>query len=318
MAQHVRLSKAPATGRGLQVVLYHDIADDPHPLTDGLNVATPVALFEAHLDYFEREYEVVDLDMLLASRLPKRPLLITFDDGYRSVLDVAAPLLRRRGLPAVLFASAAFLEQGSVPLDNLLCALAGEHGTATIERELTRSSPEAHSPAELIARTADLSYAKRRRLPDELSGRFGVDQRELRARSRLFLDHDELAAVVEHGIEIGNHTASHLFCRAIDSEHAADVELVQHKRKLESWAGKPVRSFSYPYGNRRDTTSLVEQTLADSGHEATFVVESRPNGRTRVRPWNRVGLDALPARRLGLELELLPRLRAMRDAVALR
>ena len=35
--------------------------------------------------------------------LPSRPVLITFDDGYRDVLYNAAPVLRRLGLPATAF-----------------------------------------------------------------------------------------------------------------------------------------------------------------------------------------------------------------------
>jgi hypothetical protein len=36
-----------------------------------------------------------------AVRLPKRPALVTFDDGYRSVLTKAAPILAAYDLPAV-------------------------------------------------------------------------------------------------------------------------------------------------------------------------------------------------------------------------
>lgn len=35
--------------------------------------------------------------------LPCRPLLVTFDDGYRDVLDNAAPVLRRLGMPATMY-----------------------------------------------------------------------------------------------------------------------------------------------------------------------------------------------------------------------
>ena len=37
------------------------------------------------------------------SALPERPVLITFDDGYRSVLTIAAPILAAYNLPAAVF-----------------------------------------------------------------------------------------------------------------------------------------------------------------------------------------------------------------------
>jgi peptidoglycan/xylan/chitin deacetylase (PgdA/CDA1 family) len=304
--------------RGVKVVLYHHLANAQDPLTAGLGATTPPALFAEHLDRFEHEYDVIDLDGLLSNRLPKRPLLITFDDGYRSVLDVAAPMLARRGLPAVVFVSAAFLRPETLPLDNLLSALAAQHGAATVAASLTDGRTSGRDAGELVALSAGLPYAKRVAVGDELAAQYDIDQRELRARSGLFLDAADLPALRAHGCEIGNHTASHLFCRALMNEADAHAELVEHKQQLERWTGAHVRAFSYPYGNKADATPFVERTLAENGHEATFLVEARQNPPTTTRGVNRVSLDERPTRRVGIELELLPRLRSARDAVALR
>ena len=46
--------------------------------------------------------------------LPVRAALITFDDGYRSVLDIALPLLERFGFPGVLFVPTDFVGRTNV------------------------------------------------------------------------------------------------------------------------------------------------------------------------------------------------------------
>lgn len=303
---------------GLQVVLYHHLADESDELTHGLGVATPPALFESHLRRLAREYDVVDLDQVLSGRLPKRALLITFDDGYRSVLDVAGPILKRLELPSVFFVSAAFVTSGSLPLDNLLCWLTGKVGPEALEEAITGRPPPAGRTLDLVLRAvAGLPYARRARFAADLAERFEVDCARLRRESRLFLEVGDLRRLADVGCEVGNHTRSHLFCRAIVDEAAGEIELVEHKRRLEEWVGAPVRAFSYPYGHRRDATPFVERLLAASGHLATFLVESRPN--TWHRPgatWNRVSLQDRPVARLGLELEVLPRLRAVKDLLA--
>jgi hypothetical protein len=60
-------------------------------------------LFEQHIRYYQKNYDIVGLDTVLGGRLPKRPILITFDDCYRSVLDVAEHLLAPARIPAVFF-----------------------------------------------------------------------------------------------------------------------------------------------------------------------------------------------------------------------
>lgn len=54
-------------------------------------------------------YEAVTFDTLRAGHRPRRPVVLTFDDGYRSFLEVAAPLLEERGMRAVVFVVAGSL-----------------------------------------------------------------------------------------------------------------------------------------------------------------------------------------------------------------
>jgi len=263
-----------------------------------------------------RDYEIVGLDSVLSGRLPKRALLVTFDDGYRSILDVAAPLLKRLGIPSVFFVSGAFVRPGSLPLDNLLCWLSHRVPLHELESVITRRRATSRSFLELVSEIASLPYERRAELRQELAERFGVDLAKLRREGGLFLGHLELERLSHFGVEVGNHTDSHLHCRSLVDENVAYTELVRHKLELEQWAGARVRSFSYPYGNRLDATPLVERVLVGSGHEALFLVESRPNTlRHRGPTWHRVSLRDKPVSRLYLELELLPRLRALRDLI---
>jgi hypothetical protein len=55
---------------------------------------------------------------------PERPFaVLTFDDGYREQLEVAAPLLAARGYPATVFVSSGFVGGPNMWHDRLLWAL---------------------------------------------------------------------------------------------------------------------------------------------------------------------------------------------------
>jgi peptidoglycan/xylan/chitin deacetylase (PgdA/CDA1 family) len=304
-----------AAVNGLRVALYHHLADTPSDLVDQLGVTTPTALFEAHVRRLARDYEIVDVDAVLAGRLPRRALLLTFDDGFRSVADVALPVLARLGLPSVLFVSSAFLDARRLPLDSVLSHLAPAVGPAALQEAIGGPrAPAAGTVRELLAIVATLPYARRVALGDELAERFGVDQAALRAASGLFLDPEDLAGLAEHRCEVGNHTRTHLFCRAIVDAETAERELVSHRAELERLAGAPVRTFSYPYGSRRDATPFVEEALRASGHAASFLVEARRNAPSGAGPaYNRVSLLNKPSWQIGAQLDLLPVLRSVRD-----
>jgi peptidoglycan/xylan/chitin deacetylase (PgdA/CDA1 family) len=69
----------------------------------------PGATFERQMKYLkDNGYHVISPEQLLAflqfrQALPKKSVMITIDDGYRSVYNVAYPILRKYGFPATFF-----------------------------------------------------------------------------------------------------------------------------------------------------------------------------------------------------------------------
>ena len=91
------------------ILAYHRIATpgDQPELAPTLIDAFPVA-FEAQMRYLAARYNVISSwDLVRALRegytLPRRAVIITFDDGYRCFKETAWPILRRLGLPVTLF-----------------------------------------------------------------------------------------------------------------------------------------------------------------------------------------------------------------------
>ena len=96
--------------RTLCVLMYHKVND-----VDGNTVTVPPSAFDEQMAQLaELDYTAVSLDDVIAhyldrTPLPPRAVLITFDDGYLDNLENAAPVLRRHGFPAVLFAPIGYL-----------------------------------------------------------------------------------------------------------------------------------------------------------------------------------------------------------------
>lgn len=94
--------------RQLAILGYHKIGD-PSPGAWETWFYIPEETFVSHLQVLhESDWKVIDVTTLLRGlidpdQLPSKSVLITFDDGYRSVLDVALKPLREFGYPAVHF-----------------------------------------------------------------------------------------------------------------------------------------------------------------------------------------------------------------------
>jgi peptidoglycan/xylan/chitin deacetylase (PgdA/CDA1 family) len=92
------------------VIAYHAIGPCPEAI-DRENLFVPVDSFAAQMAYLARRRVVVPLESLVRGEVSAgRPAVaITFDDGFRSVLTTAAPILRRHGFPATVFVPTGWL-----------------------------------------------------------------------------------------------------------------------------------------------------------------------------------------------------------------
>lgn len=100
------------------ILMYHYISVPPADAdVYRVDLSVPPDLFAAHLDRLQAEgYTTISLYQLLAHLtqglpLPEKPVVITFDDGYRDTYENAFPLLRAHGMTATFFVITDFIDE---------------------------------------------------------------------------------------------------------------------------------------------------------------------------------------------------------------
>jgi len=208
-------------------------------------------LFGAVLSFLARHYNPVTLSDVLASRmgrraLPRRAVLITFDDGWRDNLDYAYPLLRRFGMPAALFTTTEILDEKSVCWWQEVLLWALRTGRRTV-RELNLDAREDEAGSgiapelALLLRYSELESSRRIELLEPLTSE--LEQRQVRAQ---MLDSGSLSDLAAGGVEIGVHGATHLPLTAL-ADPADDLARSRSKIALCTKLAQPV-SLSFPHG----------------------------------------------------------------------
>lgn len=244
--------------RRLTVLAYHGVGDADR--------------FQRQLDHLARTMRPVSLDQVIEAttgraELPRRAVLITFDDGERSVLETAAPLLRERGLPAVAFVVAGLLDTDE------------PFWWAEVEQLVGMgASPRRHpdpDPGALVRRL--------KRAPDE--ERLAVITELRRAspgpRPRMpQLRSDELPVLEASGIAVGNHTASHPCLPRCGDERLVS-EIDDAHQLLGDALGRAPRAFAYPNG---DWDGRAERLLAERGYAVAFLFDHRVSPTTPGHP----------------------------------
>jgi peptidoglycan/xylan/chitin deacetylase (PgdA/CDA1 family) len=305
----------------LRCVLFHDVSETESSFTKGLGVTSTPRNFETALRFLVKHYTPVSLQDVLSNsdsrKLPHRPVLVTFDDGYASVCEFAAPLCRKLGVPAVSFVNAACLDNRRLALDNLVCYVANVLGMGTINAAVRAVNVieglELQSPTEVFTRFLPASSLMTRdAFRDALVRLAHIRECDLASEAGLYMTSQQVGDLATFNFEVGNHTYTHVNCRRL-SRGDFGREVDRNKTVLEAISGRRVRSFSVPYGSSADLTPDVVARLEDSGHEAVFLVESLANGQADRITFYRVSISAASDATLFSEIEVQPRLRAIRD-----
>lgn len=274
------LDRLPRRG-GATILMYHSVA--PVETAKYIDVAwrMPVAMFEAQACFLARHRHVVSLHALaqqLKSGSEPEPgtVVLTFDDGYRDNLQVAAPILQRYGLPAIVFLATAYVGRGENQwIDRLYtmfttrtgqrCELPAKENDGKPRRFDLLDKRQCQLAYHACNRwLVESSYGDRAELLERL-------ERQLRPQEqapRLTLNWDEVRELAAGypTFEIGVHTANHLDLSRC-SAATVRAELQQCIDQVEQAAGIRPRYFSFPYGR---STSAARELLPEFGIEAAM------------------------------------------------
>lgn len=280
----------------LCVVNYHRILARPDPLLDS---EPDLATFRWQMRLLADCFNVLPLrdamNALREQRLPPRAVCITFDDGYRSVHDLALPVLQEFRLPATVFVTSGYIGERNMWNDRIIEAVQSLPPGQLDLRELGLDAYPLGSVAErkatlgrLTEATKYLPPAARRGLVERLESLVGDG-----LAHGLMLTPEMVRNLDRQGIEIGAHTISHPILTSLDDD-SARMEIAEGKRELEAIVGKPVRLFAYPNGKAgKDYDARHVAMVRDAGFEAAFTtaVGAITPGQDRFqlprsRPWD--------------------------------
>jgi peptidoglycan/xylan/chitin deacetylase (PgdA/CDA1 family) len=256
------------------------------------------AWLEQQLTYLTRHYEVISLGALVecfeqGRKVPRRTVVLTFDDGFRDNFEIALPILRNFGVPATIFVVTGSLSSGELPWSQRLGFVFQRTEQLEVSHAILGTEPIAvaghterrRAYAKAKAAIAGLPRTDRDRIIGELAASLSVSP----PLDRMMTWTDAREALAA-GYEIGAHTYSHALLGRVSAVEA-DREMRRSLEDLREHLGVTAPHFCFPAG------SLSAQLLAHArtvGFRSSFV----PRQRHRV---NQLGtVDAFSLSRVGL------------------
>jgi peptidoglycan/xylan/chitin deacetylase (PgdA/CDA1 family) len=266
------------------VLFYHRFSSRPQPL------ATSAAAFAEQIEYLSSRYNLISLSELVnlmaeGRALPPATAVITIDDAYTDTYEIAFPILKRRRVPATLFAVTGFVDEACwlwpdktryAMLESPLSHLGLESGSKRLAFDLGNVASRLNAAGRINSALKEMPDQARQSTLEALCGEARVSLPQTPPPEFSSVSWDQLREMEAGGIEVGSHSVSHPILTKISAARLGH-ELAESRSRLEAQLDHPVDLFCYPNG---DHDAEVRRAVASAGYRAAVTTSPGFIGRS--------------------------------------
>ena len=262
------------TRQPLFLPFYHAIqGNDPLPHIRHLYSLRTEAQFEKDLDYLLKYFAPLSLAQLYDVTRRKRELQkpafhLTFDDGLREVFDIAAPILKRKGIPATIFLNSGFVNNRglfyrykvSLLLENLYSKNTTDYQFVKVKEILNHYSSANSGVAECLLA---LKYQDVQ-LIDQLAEVLDCNFEDFLEKQKPYLTNTQINLLKEDGFTFGAHSVDHPQYSRLSLEQQLS-QTTKSIRFVQQHFNPEINCFSFPF-----TDDGVDQAFFTQLHEKSI------------------------------------------------
>ena len=225
-----------------------------------------VAQFTADLEYLLKHFKPVSPDDLLdvmknGKAMPANSFLLSFDDGFKEVYHIIAPILEAKGVPAIFFINPAFIDNRELFYRSKTSLLIHE----LIRRQEDDSMIAIYGDAlhlkeptiDKIIHTFKSSKKFTNPSLDLLANTIGYSFDDYLKTQQPFLTSEQVSSLHNRGFTIGAHSWDHPYYK--DLNHAQQLEqTISSCAYVQTHFNVNNKYFSFPYSDAELPQSLFD------------------------------------------------------------
>lgn len=256
------------TGQQLFLPFYHSIGN-PEDLPHIRHLYQPrsVKQFEKDLDFLLKNYQPIGLQDLWQSVEHQTPItkpsfLLSFDDGLSEVYHLAAPILKRKGVPATIFLNSAFVDNQALFYRYKMSLL----------MDFFKKNPSKLQEVFKDSRAIpDLSFINfdLRFLLDQFAKEVDLSFNDFLKKRNPYLNSTQIKTLSKFGFTFGGHSINHPIYHEISFK-----EQLNQTKKSVRFADKkskaPLKSFAFPFSDHGVTKTFFRMSKVKGYFDMSF------------------------------------------------
>lgn len=272
------------------ILRYHSIKDENllHNDSIGETIIHTTTVFDNQMLYIAENCNVLSLDRFynyLSSqkKLPPNTVVVTFDDGFKDNIEVAAPVLNKYKIPATFYITVDSVKNEKLPWFSVIrSGFLNTLVTSWIDKnENKKYILENYSDRKKAMTRAGQSCAKLSGSEQDIFLESLFCELEIQNifNAPEMMNFEDVHNLINMGHTIGSHTISHPNLAYISKEKVI-FEMQESKRILENELKKEIKHFSYPNPSLSPNWSVTTTKIArESGYLTAVTSETGAVGK---------------------------------------
>ncbi len=235
--------------------------------------------FERLLQYLEKHYHVVTIEMLSKTDGGKPALILSFDDGFLDFYENALPLLKKYGLPCNLNVVTQCLDTNfqiwTQRQNNLVQEIFLRKHVCTFDLGNKKAEIDHFDPKRIIEKNLDIFHfllSKDDHFVDNFLTGYENDM-PFEIPATPMMNWENLRdALKNYDIELGSHSVSHITLSNIRDKEKLKEQINDSRIKIEKHTGRKTNIFALPNGNYNK--EVIEQ-CRQAGYEHVLTVDEK-------------------------------------------
>lgn len=251
------------TGQRTLFPFYHTVSPEPLPHISHLYRVLKPEEFEKDLEELLRYYEPLSLGEYLEGRDKKSrrgSLVLSFDDGLKGCHQFIAPLLKKKGIPAVFFLNNRFIDNRGLFYRYKASLLINR---AMVDCRVNENLAEfLKLSKEQVEPSIRMINWDQRALLDALAKEAELDFASYLRAKPVYLSSGEIEELLKWGFEVGGHSSEHMEFSGLDLDQVAG-EVRSSLKDLRKRFDISTKYFSFPFTSDDIPLKVIDELLEE-------------------------------------------------------
>ncbi|WP_102407568.1 polysaccharide deacetylase family protein [Parabacteroides bouchesdurhonensis] len=269
--------------RNPRVIFYHGV--DFAEKNNALHINPDI--FEQEMLFLTKHYEIISIDeyerRFHNGLFNGNEIVVTFDDGYKNNLTIAAPILKSLDIPFTIFISTNHIESGHYFPTAIARMIIRDSNLSFIKIDCLKFKAELKDPKQResiceaiihILKHSNIHLVNE--ICHQLIENISRDEYEElcfihKAEAPMNWE-DVVKLHTEYDCTIGSHCKDHFICNIYQTEEDIKAQLKESKQIIEEKLHSVCEYLAYPNGiyNKGDVTAYTQNTAKEAGYKLAF------------------------------------------------